>query len=309
MLFLYPLLLQAYKGIPFQPWLRGRLDGIEPQQARQLMSFRDLFRSGVLTHVVLHARLERRNADTTRDVKAENSSEAGFGKELIVANIERLRRLVHELDWQPVASAWSEYGPRTHYTDADTAAKDDFVRRVVAERRWNLVWDLGCNDGRYSRIVANHAETVVAMDSDAAVVDSLYRSLRVEDRILSLYVDVADPSPALGWRGVERRTLTERGTPDLTLALALIHHVSIGGNVPVREFLDWLRSLDSRLVIEFPMREDPLVQRLLARKREGTHPDYERSFFERALSELVRCRRHRELASGTRVLYGARPKV
>jgi hypothetical protein len=31
-LYLYPLLLQAYKGIPFQPWLRGRLDGIEPRE-------------------------------------------------------------------------------------------------------------------------------------------------------------------------------------------------------------------------------------------------------------------------------------
>ena len=57
------------------------------------------------------------------------------------------------------------------------------------------------------------------------------------------------------------------------------------------------------------MREDPLVQRLLARKREGTHPDYERSFFERALSERFDVDATEELASGTRVLYGARPKV
>ena len=30
MLFLYPLLLKAYRGVPFQPLLRGSLDGIEP---------------------------------------------------------------------------------------------------------------------------------------------------------------------------------------------------------------------------------------------------------------------------------------
>jgi hypothetical protein len=308
MLFLYPLLLQAYKDVPFQPWLRGRLDGIEPQQARDLMSFRDLFRSGVLAHVVLHARLERRNADSTRDVKAE-LGKAGFKKELIVANVKRLRRLVGKLDWKPGATAWSDYGPRGHYTDADTGAKDEFVRRVAAEGARDLVWDLGANDGRYSRIAAEHARTVLAMDADAAVVDGLYRSLRGEGRILPLCVDVADPSPALGWRGAERRTLAERGTPDLTLCLALIHHVSISGNVPIAELLDWLRSLESTLVIEFPTPDDPLVQRLLARKREGTHPDYERRYFERALGERFDVKSQEELSSGTRVLYVARPKV
>jgi len=310
MLFLYPLLLQAYKGAPFQPWLRGRLDGIEPQECRDLMSFRDLLRSGVLAHVLLHARLERRHADSDRDIKGE-LGRAGFKKELIVANVTRLERLVRKLEWQPGASAWSDYGPRAHYTDADSHRKAEFVRSVAAERTWDLAWDLGCNDGRYSRIAAEHAHYVVAMDADAAVVDGLYQALREggETSILPLLVDVVDPSPALGWRGGERRTLIDRGTPELTLCLALIHHVAIGGNVPVRDFLSWLRSLDSKLVIEFPTTDDPLVRRLLARKREGTHPDYERGYFERCLGELFDVRSSEELSSGTRVLYVADPKA
>jgi hypothetical protein len=310
MLFLYPLLLQAYKGMPFQPWLRGRLDGIEPQECRDLMSFRDLFRAGVLGHVVLHARLERRHADSDRDVKAE-LGRAGFKKELIVANVKRLERLVRKLEWRPGASEWSEYGPRGHYSDADSEAKDEFVRRVTAERVWELAWDLGCNDGRFSRIVAEHARTVVAMDADAAVIDGLYRSLRAEggSSILPLNVDVTDPSPALGWRGGERRTLSNRGTPELTLCLALIHHVAISSNVPVKDFLEWLRSLETKLVIEFPTTDDPLVRRLLTRKQEGTHPDYERSYFERCLGDLFDVGSSEELSSGTRVLYVAQPKV
>ena len=34
MLYLYPLLLQALKGVPFQPWLRGSIDGITPTEMR-----------------------------------------------------------------------------------------------------------------------------------------------------------------------------------------------------------------------------------------------------------------------------------
>ena len=41
----------------------------------------------------------------------------------------------------------------------------------------------------------------------------------------------------------ERQPLPERGRPDLTLCLAVLHHVSISGNVPVASFLDWLRDL------------------------------------------------------------------
>ena len=43
-LFLYPLMLQAYRGVDFRPWLRGRIDGIPAEEMRRLMSARDLLR-------------------------------------------------------------------------------------------------------------------------------------------------------------------------------------------------------------------------------------------------------------------------
>ncbi len=309
MLFLNPLLLQAYKGIPFQPWLRGALAGISPAEARKLMSFRDLFRRGVFPHVVLHARLEGRHADTERDVGGELRS-AGFRKELIAANVRRLERLVRRLEWRPGRSAWSGYGATTSYTDTDAGRKEAFVREVAHLRRWDLVWDVGCNEGRHARIAAESARYVVALDGDAAVVDRLYRSLADESAvtILPLVADLTDPSPALGWAGRERRTLEERGSPDLTLCLAVLHHVAITGNVPVPAFLSWLHGLGTALVVEFPTRDDPRVARLLARKRPGAHPDYDREPFERALAERFEVERSEVLSSGTRILYFARPR-
>ena len=59
---LYPLLLEAYRGIPFQPWLRGSLEGIEPQWMRSQVTWWDLlFRKGVWSHVVLHAMLDQQS--------------------------------------------------------------------------------------------------------------------------------------------------------------------------------------------------------------------------------------------------------
>jgi hypothetical protein len=308
MLYLYPLLLQSAKGVPFQPWLRGSIDGITPGQMRALMSFRDRFRKGVFTNVFLHARLERRYADRPDQVKQE--VKRVFKKELFVANVRKMRKLVERQSWDPPEGVWTAYGERNSYTDDDAARKDAFVREVVTSREWDLVWDIGANNGRYSRIAAEGARTVVAVDADQGPVELLYRDLRREgdEKILTLTMNLADPSPGLGWRGLERRSMPERGTPDLVLALALIHHMAISANVPVKEFVDWLASLRTALVIEFPTREDPMVKKLLAPKREGLHPDYELGFFERCLNEAFEVERSERLESDTRVLYYARPK-
>ena len=63
MLFLYPLMLEAYRGLPFQPWLRGSINGIQPADFRALFTRRDAFRRGMLRHVFLHASLEGRYAE------------------------------------------------------------------------------------------------------------------------------------------------------------------------------------------------------------------------------------------------------
>jgi hypothetical protein len=308
-LFLYPLLLHAWKGLPHQHWLRGSLDGITPQQCRDLLSTRDLFRRGALTHVALHARLERRHANRGGDVKAE-LKKAGFKKELIVANVRGLERLISRLESPASASTWSSYELTTTYTDADAERKRDFVARAVAAAAPRLVWDVGCNEGRHARIAAESAETVVAMDADAVVVGRLYEELAREGvtNVLPLVVDVTDPSPGLGWRLSERRPLTERGRPDVTLALALVHHVSISANVPIDEFIGWLHGLGGEAVVEFPTPEDPMVQRLLSRKRPGDHPDYNRDWFEQCLRERFDVVATEELADGHRVLYRARPR-
>jgi hypothetical protein len=300
-LFLYPLLLQAYRGIPPQAWLRGSLEGIEPSEARALLP---RWRRGVLTHVVLHDRLEAKHADRSGEVRAELKA-SGFRKELIQANVRRLEKLVRRLRPRRGRSTWAGYREAAPYEPEDAERKERFVREAGHA---SLAWDLGCNDGRFSRAV--DAEHVVAVDGDERVVGELYGELRREGSrtILPLVVDLADPSPGRGWRGVERRRLEERGRPELVLCLALVHHLAIGRNLPFGQLVGWLRGLDGRLVIEFADREDPMVKRLLSAKRAETHEDYGREAFERALGEGFEIERREELGSGTRTLYLARPQ-
>ena len=225
-------------------------------------------------------------------------------------NVARLRRTVEGLRWTPARSTWSDYQRILTYRDVDLERKKTFVQRVLAARRWPLVWDVGCNTGVYSRLAADHADYVLALDADHLVVDRLYDALRKEGRrsILPLVVDVADPSPGLGWRGRERRPLPDRAAPDLVLCLALAHHVVIGRNVPLADFVDWLAAFGADVIVEIVDREDPMVEQLL-RNRRGQAIRYSDA---EARAELARCFgsvTHETMSSGTRTLYHCRPRA
>lgn len=305
---LYPLMLQAYRRIDFQPFLRGRISGVSPTDFARMQSFRDWFRRGVLTHVVLHAALESRAADSDRSVSTD-LKRSGFDRSLILANLRKLRSTIERMKWNERRSTWSDYDADSEPVRRDAAAKEQFVRRVVEDHPGSLAWDLGCNLGRYSRIAAEKFGTVVSMDSDHWTIERLFHDLREErnERIVPLVMNLADPSPGLGWRGRERRPLDDRGKPDLILALALIHHLVIRENLRIEEVLEWFRGLGSRLVIEFVDRDDPQVRILLRNRADGCE-DYNRANFDRALAERFEIVESRPLEASARTLYHAVPR-
>ena len=238
---------------------------------------------GVMTHITMHARLGERYGDRTGDVKRE-LRDAGFSRDLVKANVRKMTKLVEGLAWEPPKGGWTEYGQINTYTDADAEAKGAFVRAAVAARRPSLVWDLGCNDGRYARIAAAEGARVVALDSDQGPVELLYRDLRAagDERVLALTMNVTDPSPGLGWRGEERRPLLSRGRPELVLCLALVHHVTITANVPMRR-LDRVAGRARRLArdrVPHPRGSDGAAA---AGRQEGGHPPRLRAHGVRAL--------------------------
>ncbi|GAB3978074.1 class I SAM-dependent methyltransferase [Plantactinospora veratri] len=314
---LYPLLLQAHLGLDFQPWLRSRIDGIEAGELRKLFGGTRRFRAGVLKHVHLHDAIQSRYAAASTGAVRAELKDAGFSRDLVLATLRALEKLVGRLDWQPPASHWSGYRETCTYSGADREAKERFVTEALAEaNRSRLVLDLGANDGTYSRLAAGYADYVVAVESDPAVVDQLYRRLRAdgERRVLPLVMDLADPSPGGGWRGVERGSFAERASADAVLALAVVHHLAIGRNVPLPEIVDWLVGLlpaagsADRLVVEFVHPDDPMAARLLANKPAGLFPDYRRDEFERLLGQRCDIVRRLELPSGTRTLYLGTPR-
>jgi hypothetical protein len=208
------------------------------------------------------------------------------------------------LQWKRNQSEWSQYACDNSYSVEDQKSKVGFVQAAVQSQTWNLVWDLGCNTGVFSRIAAQNSKYVIAMDGDHLSVEYLYHALKKEGvtNILPLVMNLADSSPGLGWRGLERKSLMERGKPDLVLCLALIHHMVISANIPLHEFINWLAELGCAVVIEFPTKEDPMVKRLLLNK-DDQYSEYTVDSFEQNVSRFFKIEKREELTSRTRVLY------
>ncbi len=49
---------------------------------------------------------------------------------------------------------------------------------MAAAVKPKLAWDLGANDGHFSRLVADQGAYVIAADGDHEAIDGLYRALR-----------------------------------------------------------------------------------------------------------------------------------
>ena len=147
----------------------------------------------------------------------------------------------------------------------------------------SVVWDIGANAGRYSAIAATARRTGGGprhRPGRQRAPLALARS-DGETRILPILQDLANPSPAIGWDARERLSLFDRAEGATLLALALVHHLAIGRNVPLPMLAATLARLGDDLVIEWVPKEDPMVRRLLA-TREDVFPDYTESGFRAA---------------------------
>jgi ribosomal protein L11 methylase PrmA len=184
---------------------------------------------------------------------------------------------------------WQDYAENNSYAADEAELKKQAVLRFVGERQPECLWDLGCNTGAYAEAaIGAGARRVVGFDRDLASLDKAFRRARDHSLpFIALYLDAANPSPAQGWNGAERKALQHRGACDAVLALAFIHHLAIGRNVPLDWVVEWITGLSPRGLIEFVPKDDPTIRKMLA-FREDVFPDYSESAFENALGKRMR---------------------
>jgi len=300
--FIVPLALMSRVDIELGSLLRTHLEGVPLELGATLLGQRSWRSLGLLFHVRLHAAAQRRYRDRTPNAA---TSRRGMTTQAVIGLVRSLRALINRLTWHAGGTEWADYTTDNNYTAQATAAKRDLVTAMLREGGGTrTVWDLGANTGEYSRSARALAEQVIAFDIDPAAVERNYLRARAEDErgILPLRMDLTNPSPALGWAHRERLSLEQRGPADALLALALVHHLAIGHNLPLDRIAAHFARLGRRLIIEFVPKTDSQVQRML-RARPDIFPHYTRDGFEAAFRTRFRIDTARPVPDSERILY------
>ncbi len=302
--FLAPLALMALKDVRLNQLLRVYIDGVPLDLASELLPGKTRLNVGLLTHIHLHAGAQKKYSDA--DVKLRGGM---MSKQAMTGLIESLETTIQKLEWTPHGTEWDNYYDITNYSDAAFEHKKQLVSEWTKHLHPQLIWDLGANNGVFSRVAGESGAYVVAFDIDPAAVEQNYRQIKKEktENILPLLLDLTNPSPAIGWANAERDSFGSRGPADMVLALAVIHHLAISNNVPLPQLADFFAKTGKWLVIEFVPKSDSQVQKLLA-SRKDIFPNYTREGFEAAFKQRYVIHEAVEIREAERVLYLMEPK-
>ena len=289
------------------------LDGVALDLAARLLPWKSRLNPALLAHLHLHAAAQRRHAGG--DGASASPPPAGrVSRSALLGLLDSLEAGVRRLDWRPGGTEWADYYDNTNY-DADAFyAKKRLVARlleIACPALPRRVCDLGANTGVFSRVASAQGIFTLALDVDPAAVEKNYRDCRAsgEQNLLPLVQDLTNPSAGVGWAGEERPSFfarwaaTQNPNGDVALALALVHHLAIGSNVPLPHVARLLSRLAEFLVIEWVPPDDSQVRRLLARRAATAFPDYTPSGFEQAFGAHFTIRDRAPIPGTSRILY------
>lgn len=301
--FLAPLILAAYFHTHFGVWLQHQLDGIPIPLCSHLLPPTSYLNLTVLVHIHLHSRAIRRFTDLPSK-ETVIPGEPRVSKTGLLGIIDSLDTGINKLKWQPDSSEWLDYEIIHSYSPESIQSKTALIESYLDETQPKTAIDIGANTGRFSRQASKRGAYTISLDSDAAAVDRNYRQCR-QDRqanILPLVMDITNPSPALGWDNQENLSFTDRSPCDVILALALLHHLAIGKNLPLERIAQTFSGMGKWLIIEFIPKDDRQVQLMLS-SRQDIFASYNQTDFEYIFGKYFTIVHHNQIENSPRCLY------
>ena len=303
--FLAPVALMSYcKPDIYKLW-NAQIDGVTISLASSLLPLKSWFNLGITTHIHLHALSGSKVDDGANNGNVKSRSLSGF--QLNLAN--SLNKTLNSISEPKNPSNWANYRQDNTYQHSDAQSKLKFIKEVVNGIGAKNILDLGSNDGHYSKELSKVGLTCTAVESDLACCEFLYKKSKEDkslENLLGLHIDLCNPTPSYGWASKERASFTSRYKFDLVLALALIHHLSIGQNVPYERVASYLAELSENLIVEYIPPADVMSQKLLF-SRPALQGDAENIFghnsFEECFTRYFHIIKTSSEIAGGRILY------
>jgi hypothetical protein len=296
--FLSPLLLAHHSRIPLQEMLLAYSDGIPLQLTQSLLPWRTKFSVHTYLHIHLHAKYSLKKP-------AQPAKSAAFSKQKMLNLIASLEGLINKLRLSDNKSTWSDYYDEASQRKDYLAHKQQIIEQWLEKiRPVSTAADFGANIGAFSKLVASSNIQTIATDFDAYCINALYKEIKSngEKNILPLIIDLSKPSPAIGVNNKERDSFINRTKVDVALALALIHHLVIGKNIPFEKNAALFETMCKWLIIEFVPKEDEKVHFMLKQKEDIYH-HYNEAAFTAAFSKYFSIKEKQTIAGSGRTLF------
>lgn len=309
--FLFPLYLYS-SGISDLPrkLLQDCSHGVSAQNVARILGLKDKFKSrGYMSRICI-PELITRLFKNVYDREKITSLSSRLGKQIEMQKMRKkfflsLRRDVERINDIDSMGDWSDYYSKTN--ENVLAEKKRILETIFNELRPATVLDIGCNIGVFSLMAERSGASVVAVDTDHDCVNRLYR-LAVKEglKILPIVMNVLDPSPSIGWRGIQYSSAQERLKCDMVLAQALLHHLIFTGGQDFHRSIQSIKDfqLDS-LVIEYVDINDPMAK-LLPRRPTIDYSWYTLDSFVEALNVHYKEVKIVKKLSNTRTLFHCR---
>lgn len=255
--FLAPLAIMHYKKISLHALNLAYPQGIPLPIAAAMLPWRSKFSLHCFLHLHLNAKLNNRRA-------REKDKQVRFTRKRMQHLIQSLLLLTQSLHLKEIQTNWSDYyaeaSLRNEYLEEKKRIIKEWIKWIAPEIK--DASDLGANDGEFSRLFAEEGINCLSADLDPNCIDRLYIKIKKENirSIQPIIQDLSLPSPPLGWNNEEHRSFIGRAERDAVLALALIHHLVIGKNIPMNKAAHFFSKLCKKwLIIEFVHADDEKV--------------------------------------------------
>ena len=303
--FFAPLVLAHYHGAEALKMMQSHIDGIPVALAASMLPTRSKLSPTLCTNIHLMAKMEAKH----KDEYTPKSRSIKLSKKSLRNLLRSLYEYIDKLELKE-QTEWGDYYNKTNYQPASFNFKKQQIQNWIKGGGARKILDVGGNDGTFARALLQDLDLAVVADIDHNAVASNYAQVKAnkEVNMLPLWFDVAQPSPAIGWANTERDSILSRlqaWSPQSVLALAVIHHMTLSGNIPFEDSARFFADLSPVLIIEFPKRNDSWVDSLLQRKREFiNHFDhYNQHEFEQAFKLYFNIAEKVEIPESERVLY------
>jgi len=301
--FLGPLVLTKYFGQDHLKTLSQNLEGISLQKLSQLLPFKSYLSPTILTNIHLLAKYDKKYES---DKKTVNNN---LSKASQVKLLDGLYNFISSLSVNE-KTEWDHYYNQINYDNVAYQFKKEVVKNWFLTIKGKSLIDIGGNDGTFSRELNDLAKLIIVADVDPNAVEQNYKQVlkNKEKMILPIVADILNPSANYGFNNEERFSFIDRVEDlhlDGCLALAVIHHITLSGNIPFSLSAKFFSKMAPNLLIEFPKRSDSWVQFLLDSKREfKNHFDfYNEENFEKEYSVYFEIINKQKIASSERILY------